>query len=271
MTFMFWVGVALLILVPSRASLADGEALIIADADATVWETRPEEPQSDRVLHILAAGLGRALKPGHAVSYVRFGLGALPTSTIFAAVAVSDARLSLMATSLGLSKPQRRFLVTVRSCDEIDWGERSITWKNQPCATGAESQTSIIIDGTDLPRAYEWDVARGVTRALVRGAPAVTFTVSAVPLLDCDRDPFEGIGCPIEEGERFGFVQFVSRERETYGIGAIPHFVVHHATEPTRLMRMIELTLSLLSAFALTFGVYRTVRGLFGPRGGVRD
>jgi len=258
--------IALLLLFPSVAVLAKGELLILAAADATVQEHRPDQPQGDRVVHTLAAGLGRGTTVGRTISYIRFNLAALPDSTPFETVVVNEARLSLMATSFGLAKPERRFLVTVHSCDAIDWEETEITWRNQPCLEGARGETSVIVGGTDLPREYEWNVARGVARALARGARAVTFTVYAVPLLNCTRDPFEGRGCQIAETDRIGFVRFASREREAYGIGAVPHLVVSHASEPTLFMRMVEITLSVLSAFALTYGVYRTLRGLIGRK-----
>lgn len=256
--------ITLLFLLPSGAARADGEALILAAADATVQEHRPDQPPGDRVIHVLSAGLARGTALGHTISYIRFNLGALPASTPFETVVVNEAKLSLMATSFGLARPERRFLVTVHSCDAIDWDETEITWRSQPCAEGAEGETSVIIGGADLPRAYEWNVARGVARALTRGAEGVTFTVSSVPLLNCTRDPFEGRGCQIADTDRVGFVRFASRERETYGIGAVPHLVVSHASEPTVFMRIVEITLSVLSAFALSFGVYRTVRGLLG-------
>jgi hypothetical protein len=249
---------------PSGVALAAGEALILAAADATVQEHRPDQPPGDAVSHVLAAGLGRGTTLGHTISYVRFDLGALPASTPFETLVVDEAKLSLMATSFGLARSERRFLVTVRSCDAIDWEESEITWRSRPCKEDAESETSVIIAGADLPRAYEWNVARGVARALVRGAEGLSFTLSAVPLLDCTRDPFEGRGCEIADADRVGFVRFASREREAYGIGAVPHLVVSHSSEPTLLMRMVEITLSVLSAFALTYGVYRTVRGLLG-------
>lgn len=258
--------ITFLLLLPSGATLAEGEVLILAAADATVQEHRPNQPQDDRVIHTLAAGLGRGTTLGRAIAYIRFNLGALPTSTPFETVVVNEARLSLMATSFGLASPERQFLVTVRSCDAIDWDEMKITWRSQPCAESAEGETSVIIGGADLPRAYEWNVARGVARALVRGAEGVTFTVYSIPLLNCTRDPFEGRGCQIADSDRVGFVRFASREREVYGIGAVPHLVVSHASEPTLLMRIAEITLSVLSAFALTFGVYRTVRGLLGGK-----
>lgn len=258
--------ITLLLLLPSGPALAKGEVLILAAADATVQEHRPNQPQDDRVIHTLAAGLGRGTTLGRTISYIRFNLGALPASTPFETVVVNKAKLSLMATSFGLARPERRFLVTVHSCDLIDWDETEITWRSQPCAEGAGGETSVIIGGADLPRAYEWNVARGVARALARGGERVTFTVSSVPLLNCTRDPFEGRGCQIADTDRVGFVRFASREREAYGIGAVPHLVVSHTSEPTLFMRMVEITLSVLSAFALTFGVYRTVQGLLGGK-----
>jgi hypothetical protein len=257
---------ASLFLLPVDAAFAEGEALMSAAADATVQEDRPDEPPSDETIHVLAAGLGRGTTVGHLVSYIRFDLRALPSSTPFESVVIKEAKLSLMATSFGLAGPGRRFLVTVRSCASINWDETTIMWRSQPCTENAESESSVIISGADLPRAYEWNVARGVARALARETGAITFTLSAVPLLDCDRDPFEGKGCQIEEVDRIGLVRFASREREIYGIGAVPHLVVNHASEPTQITRVIEVTLSVLSAFALTFGVYETVRRLFGGR-----
>lgn len=258
--------ITLLLLLPSGPALAKGEVLILAAADATVQEHRPNQPQDDRVIHTLAAGLGRGTTLGRTISYIRFNLGALPASTPFETVVVNEAKLSLMATSFGLARPERRFLVTVHSCDPIDWDETEITWRSQPCAEGAGGETSVIIGGADLPRAYEWNVARGVARALARGGERVTFTVYSVPLLNCTRDPFEGRGCQIADTDRIGFVRFASREREAYGIGAVPHLVVSHTSEPTLFMRMVEITLSMLSAFALTFGVYRTIQGLLGGK-----
>lgn len=257
-----WYTITVLLLLPSGAALAEGEALVLAAADATVQEHRPDQPSGGEVAHVLSAGLGRGATLGRTISYIRFDLGALPASTPLETVVVKEANLSLMATSFGLAGPERRFLVTVHSCDAIDWEETEITWRNQPCATGAEGETSVIIGGSELPRAYEWSVARGVARALTRGAEGVTFTVYSVPLLNCTRDPFEGRGCQITDEDRIGFVRFASREREAYGVGAVPNLVVSHASEPTLFMRMVETALSVLSAFALTFGVYRTVRGL---------
>ena len=256
--------IALLLLLPSGAALAEGETLILAAADAAVQEHRPDQPPGDGTVHTLTAGLGRGTTLGRTISYIRFDLGALPASTPFETLAVDEAKLSLMATSFGLARPERRFLVTLRSCGAIDWDESEITWRSRPCKEDAESETSVIIAGADLPRAYEWNVARGVARALARGAEGLSFILSAVPLLDCTRDPFEGRGCEIADADRVGFVRFASREREAYGIGAVPHLVVSHSSEPTLFMRMVEITLSVLSAFALTFGVYRTVRGLLG-------
>ena len=171
-----------------------------------------------------------------------------------------------MATSFGLARPEQRFLVTAQSCDAIDWEETEITWRSQSCLEGARGENSVVIGGADLPRAYEWNVAPGVARALAQGAKEMTFTIYSVPLLDCTRDPFEGRGCQIEEKDRIGFVRFASRERKAYGVGAVPHMVVNHASEPTLFMRMVEITLSVLSAFALTYGVYRTLRGIFGRK-----
>lgn len=177
---------------------------------------------------------------------------------------VEEAKLSLMATAFGLAAPERRFLVTVHACDHVRWHETEVTWESRPCAEEALGENSLIIGGSQLPRAHEWNVARSVARALASGAEAITFFVTANPLLNCTRDPFEGIGCQVAESELIGFVRFASREREVFGIGAVPHLSLIHSREPTAMLRVVEVTLSVLSAFALTFGVYKTVRGFLG-------
>jgi len=256
------VAVAALLSTPG-AGLGQGRLLILASSDLTIRDLEPDAPGS--VDHILSAGIGQTPAPAVLVSYAGFSLEGLPVSTRFRTVVIDEAELSLMATSFGLASAERRFLVTVQSCDGANWDPKTATWNNPPCAATA-SETSVLIVGTALPRTYEWDVARGVARASKNGAGGLTFAISAVPILDCDRDPLEGTGCQVDDLDRRGFVRFASSAREAYGIGAIPHLTVRYSLQPTTLKRIIEVTLSILSAIALTFGLYKSIMGFLGRK-----
>ncbi len=256
---------------PARA---DGEAIIVAGADATVSEARPDNLPSPRVAHILSAGVGQSPDPGRVISYLRFDLSGLPASTPFHRVVIEEAALNLFATSMGLAGPERRFLVTARACAETGWEEDTLTWNTQPCPAEATGEDSTIIANRDLPLAHAWDVSRALEDANTADAGAITFTLFAIPLLDCARDPLEGRGCEsaIEASDRIGMVRFASRDRAAFGIGAVPHLVVRHTTEPTLLLSTIQLVLSLMSAFALSFSVYKAAQKLLGGgTGGTRD
>ncbi len=258
-----WCTVAVSLLLAPGAALGQGRLLVLPTSDLTLADADPSEP--GRVDHVLSAGIGQTTERTRLVAWLGFDLVGLPASTPFRTVVIDEARLSLMATSFGLASARRRFLVTIRSCDGAAWSPAAVTWREPPCREPG-SETSVLVAGSELPRAYEWDVARGVARAARNEAAGLTFAIAAAPLVACDRDPFEGIGCRVDERERIGFVRFASSAREAYGIGAVPHLTVRYSLEPTALRRVVELVLSLMSALALTLGLYKSVTGLLGGR-----
>src|SRR5437870_5073612 len=128
------ITIFLLILLTTATAMAQSETLILASADATVREDEPDQAASRQVVKVLSAGLGRGISAGRLISFIRFDLHVLGRTTPFKSMIIKEARLSLMATSFGLASKDRRFLVTVGSCDAIDWSETTITWRNRPCA-----------------------------------------------------------------------------------------------------------------------------------------
>jgi len=243
---------------------AQTRVLLMAEADAYVSEALPDVAPIEEVSHILSAGIGSS--GGRILSYLRFDLDLIPTSGVFHRVIVESSELRLLAIDYGVANPDVRFLVNVSYCPDSEWVEQEMTWNTRPCREEAEGEDSVILEHYgQLPRIYKWDVTRSVARAKEEGKTSVTFLIEAHRLLDCSRDPLEGIGC--EEENWIGFARFTSKERSQFGVSAVPTLMVTHSSHPTPLLSFLNTMLAVLSAIGVIVGLYGAIRMVSIKRG----
>jgi hypothetical protein len=133
------------------------QILIYPEADATVSESSLSSsvPQNAFSKVLLQTGL----KGGQILSYLRFDLSSIPQSNPFNQVQIDSAELKLLASSA--HGKVSKFLVTIDYCPENSWSEENITWKDRVCSHKLQSVDSILINGTDLPRVYLWNLESG--------------------------------------------------------------------------------------------------------------
>lgn len=245
----------LLCLIFAGSASAGSKTIIRAEADVDVFEGAPNETSSGQT--VLSAGIGRGLREGRFISYLRFDLSTIPNSSLTNNISIDSGKLNLLAQSFGLAARGDRFFVTVSHCPETEWSESTMTWNSRASKDGGDGEYSIIIDGNDLPNVYSWDVTGSLARAKAKGLSKITFAIDAFRLEYNPREPVPG--------ERFGpkesvgFVRFWSRERAKFGINAIPTLLVYHSSSPTAMVSFLNLTFALLSAIAVVAGLYGMV------------
>ncbi len=239
---------------------ADNKLVVTAEADVFVSEANPDKSQMSETQHLLSAGIGRGLKEGRLISYLKFDLSEIPDSTFFHYISIDSGKLSLLAQSFGLADSDERFFVTVNSCPDTTWDETKMNWNSRVCTDTMEGEDSIVIHGKDLPRIYTWDITRSIKNARETDDSKVTFIVDSFLL-------HRGEGArEIVRGERFGpkdgvgFVRFWSRERVKFGINAVPTLTIKHSSNPTAFLKFLNSTIAILSAIGVAAGLYEFFR-----------
>jgi len=247
----------------SAPALAATRAIISAEADVDVFEADPNRNRNSSGYDILSSGTGRGLAEGRFISYVRFDLSSLPSSSLLSNVSIESGELRLLAAAFGLAGPEDRFFVTVSSCPDNDWSEASMTWNSRACPSELQGEDSIVIKGTELPAVYAWDVTRGVAEAHKAGKKKITFTIDAFVMEKWEENPREPV-----PGRRFGpepsvgFVRFWSRERSSFGLKAIPTLLVSYSSSRTSFVNFLGSLLAFLSAIGVAVGLYQTFHKL---------
>ncbi len=231
---------------------ASSKSIITAEADVDVSEAAPNRKHEPRFL--LKTGIGRGAREGRLISYLRFDLSDIPDSTLVSQVSIDSAQLRLLAPSFGLASQEERFFVTVSSCSEIAWLESDVTWNSRPCKDTREGEDSTIVDGENLPEVHTWDVSRSVAQAKAGGASKITFVVEAFLLRYSSREIVPGALFGPEE--RVGFVRFWPREREEFGVNAVPTLAISHSSAPTALLDFLSILIAFLSALGVAAGLY---------------
>ena len=177
---------------------ADNKLVVTAEADVSVSEASPDRVPTKETLHLLSAGIGRGLKEGRLVSYLKFDLSEIHDSTLFHYISIDSGKLSLLAQSFGLADSDERFFVTINSCPDTTWDETKMNWDSRVCTNTMEGEDSIVIHGKDLPRIYTWDITRSIKNARQTDDSKITFIVDSFLL-------HRGEGArEIVRGERFG-------------------------------------------------------------------
>ena len=160
---------------PMIASLPAAPAVtttIPAEADAFVVSSNPEVNRGDSTSLGIRNQISTSLRIRNniKISYVRFNVPSLPTS-----VEVSAATLRVYATK-GSNCPLG--VEVLRAANET-WGETTITWNNQPGATGA-----VIASSSWTAAGYiDFDVTSAVT-----GAGPVSFVLRQAAGCDLTSD-----------------------------------------------------------------------------------
>lgn len=245
-------------------SLADTRLFLPADQDLTVSELHPYSAQREMTKHSLDSGVGRGIdQTGRSVSYLRFKLTDVPRSGWLNTVLVDSAQLNLFALSHGLTPAGenfagRRYLASVSSCDETIWSELKMTWDSRVCKTNGVLQDTQIADADRLPAPVSWDVTQVFSQAVFTGEQLVTLLVEANRLLNCSRDPLEGLGC--QDVEQVGFLRFASKERE-FGSSIVPRVSLTYSKQPTLLKEIGAFLIGLLSVTATLVGLYTAFSG----------
>lgn len=240
-------------------SLADTRIFLPVDQDLTVSELHPSSAQREKTKHSLDSGVGRGIdKTGRSVSYLRFKLTNLPRSGWLSTVLLDSAQLNLFVLSHGLTPSGeqfagRRYLASVSSCDETNWSELEMTWDSRVCKTDGVLQDSQIADADKLPAPISWDVTQVFSQAASTGDQLVTLLVEANRLLNCSRDPLEGLGCP--DVRQVGFLRFASKERK-FGSSIVPRVSITYSIRPTLLKEIGAFIIGLLSVTATLVGLY---------------
>ena len=249
-----------------HAGRASADTVILrAEQDLTVSELHPQRAEFAGTEHILSAGIGFTNRAGRIQGYMRFALTEIPTSTWMHQTSIDSAVLHLFVLAHSLTFDDERYkgklyLMNISSCDDATWREEELTWESRTCADDAVSQDAKIIDGELLPSQQTFDVTEAFDRALARGDGGVTVIADSQRLLQCSRDPLEGIGCP--DFEQRGFLNVASRERQDFRVSVVPRVVVSYSQRPTSMMTYVNSTLAVLSALAMLLGLYGGVRSL---------
>ena len=251
-------GVILLSFIGS--ALAEKKLIVTAEADVSVFEDSPDRVPTRKTEHLLSAGIGRGVKEGKFISYLKFDLSEIPDSTLFHYISINSAKISLLAQSFGLADSDERFFVTVNSCSDTSWDETEMNWNTRVCTDSMEGEDSIVIHGKDLPRIYTWDITRSIENARDTDDSKITFIVDSFLL-------HRGEGArEIIRGERFGpkndvgFVRFWSRERVKFGINAVPTLTIKHSSHQTTLLKFLNSIIAILSAIGVAAGLYEFFR-----------
>lgn len=241
----------------SGAVLGDARIVLLAEADVDVFEATPD--RTEPITGLLSVGVGRGLKVGRLISYIRFDLSRLPLSNLIDDLSIESAQLRLLAQSFGLASLENsRFFVTVSACADNNWSEATMTWKNRVCKEDLQGEDSLVVQGKNLPAVFTWDVTQSIAKAHAQNAGKVTFVIKAFLLQQASRE--------IIPGQRFGpessvgFVRFWSRERSDYGVSAVPTLVVNHSTSSTVFVDFIRSLAAILSAIGVAFGIYGVIR-----------
>ncbi len=245
---------------------ADNKLVVTAEADVSVFEASPDRVPTRETEHLLSAGIGRGVKEGKFISYLKFDLSEIPDSTLFHYISIDSGKLSLLAQSFGLADSNERFFVTVNSCSNTTWDESKMNWNSRVCTSTMEGEDSIVIHGKDLPRIYTWDITRSIKNVRETDDSKVTFIVDSFLL-------HRGEGArEIVLGERFGpkddvgFVRFWSRERVKFGINAVPTLTIKHSSHPTAFLKFLNSTIAILSAIGVAAGLYEFFRRKRGKK-----
>lgn len=252
----FWI----IILGFTGSVLAEKKLIVTAEADVSVFEASPDRVPTRKTEHLLSAGIGRGVKEGKFISYLKFDLSEIPDSTLFHYISIDSTKLSLLAQSFGLADSDEMFFVTINSCSDTSWDETKMNWNSRVCTDSMEGEDSRVIHGRDLPRIYSWDITRSIENARDTDDSKITFIVDSFLL-------HRGEGArEIVRGERFGpedsvgFVRFWSRERVKFGINAVPTLTIKYSSHPTAFLKFLNSTGAILSAIGVVAGLYEFFR-----------
>jgi hypothetical protein len=215
---------------------------------------------------MLSAGIGFTDRPGRLQGYMRFDLNEVPRSDWKTRISIDSAQLYLFILSHALTYEDKRYdpkryLMSIRGCDESSWLETEMAWNTRVCPDGGRPQDAKIIDVDHLPAQYTWNVTEQLNRSHAHGHDGTTLIVDAQRLLSCPRDPLEGIGCP-DFPDRRGFLWIASRNREEFGISVVPRVVLSYSENPTLLITYVSSTIAVLSALGMLLGLYGGLRSL---------
>jgi len=250
-------------LLPSTI-FAGSTTVVTAEADLHVFEGNPDANANAQVLSV---GIGRGVREGAQITYLRFDLTSIPHSTYFRDTLVDRATLSLLAQSFGLASAEDRFFVSVARCSVDAWDEDQMTWNTRVCQTPGQADDMVIVDYASLPYLARWDVTRSVGRAAQEGRK-VTFVITAFRIPRALAGAREIV--PGEKGgpsPDVGFVRFWSRERVTLSSSAAPTLTIAYSQPDTRLMQFVSSVLAILSALSLVLGLWGGVKRMWRKRG----
>ncbi len=242
-------------------ALAVSTEIIPAEADVYVFESNPDNNTNNTAL--LQAGIGRGRKVGRMFAYIRYSLADIPKSSFFKKTRVTRATVSLFAQSTGLARSDSHFLVSMAPCSDSSWVEAKMTWSNRACPSLKQAEDVVAIDGTELPKLFQWDVAQSVSKAIGSGGLRLTFVVPAfrIPkLAGGEREiiPRERFG----SNESLGFVRFWSRERASFGRTGVPTLRVTYEREDTELTGFVKTVVAIVSALGAFAGIWGSLRHL---------
>lgn len=254
-----FIAVAFFFAVACSAGFDSNRVLLISEADIEVKESGKGNPDAS----LLRVGLRPPGENAPATTdikvraFLKFDISDIPGSGWFDDVVIDGAKLRLFGPST--SEPGR-YLVTVGGCRDSDWEEATLKWQDPVCDQQSSPliEDTVLVDSTDLPRTYEWDVRRAVRELRESGLRRVTFVVTARRLRDAEQDQpeaTEGFGGLV------GLVHFWSREQSNFGNGVMPTLIIDSVSAPTDLRDFVTSTLPAIAAVvAVGGGIYSLTR-----------
>lgn len=73
---------SVLFLILMDSAWAETRLILTAKADVSVFEANPDRSETRTTEHVLSAGIGRGLREGRLISYLRFDLSEILNSTL---------------------------------------------------------------------------------------------------------------------------------------------------------------------------------------------
>jgi len=180
-------------------------------------------------------------------AYIKFDVSEIPKTDTFQIVDI-DAKLRLLVQEIDGSK---RTLITVQSCKDDFWNQKTITWDNRPCKDPEtlRGEDSILIEKSELPATFSWDVSRSIYDARNKNLDYVTLVISTMPLKQV-----ENLSHTADFTSALGTSQawIWSIELEEFGANAAPTLYVTYSVSNSNLMNVIDFALvALIPAIAI--------------------
>ena len=196
MTRLFYLSV-ILVLIFNTTAFADSSRMIIdVEEDVLVDKAELNSPRSSSLMTGFDGTRTEFVlpnensikpvvlynKPEPIVTFLKFDLKKIPSSTLFETVSIDDSTIKLFFPEPDKSDATL-YVFTVKYCENNQWKEDDVMWDSRPCKGDVEAIDTTVIREEDIPGFVELDIVGAINKVQEKGESKITLVLEAQPIL----------------------------------------------------------------------------------------